>query len=97
MRRYMPFALTHFIGSGLFNRTLRYWARTAAEAARAVNEQADGFKLSEYGLTPIRKLKLGLKGAHPHQKSEVSHLETLIPLQFCLFLEPEIECCLKTG
>ncbi len=71
--RYMPFALTHFVGSGLFNRALRYWARTATKAAKAVNKQADGFKLSEYGLIPIRKVKLGMKGAQSQHKSEVSH------------------------
>ncbi len=71
--RYMPFALTHFIGSGLFNRALRYWARTATEAAKAVSEQADGFKLSEYGLVPIRKVKPGMKGAQSQHKSEVRH------------------------
>lgn len=75
----MPFALTHFIGSGLFNRALRYWARTTIEAARAVDEQADGFKLSEYGLFPIRKVKPGMKGGQPQHKSEVSHPETLRP------------------
>ena len=73
----MPFALSHFIGSGLFNRALRYWAKTATEAAKAVNKQADGFKLSEYGLIPIRKVNLGMKGTQSQHKSEVSHPEIL--------------------
>ena len=75
----MPFALTHFIGSGLFNRALRYWARTAAEAAKVVDERADGFKLSEYGLFPIRKARPGMKGAQSQHKLEVSHVKPLIP------------------
>ena len=71
--RYMPFAVNHFVGSGTFNRTLRYWARTATDAAKAVNPNADGFKLGEYGLMPIRKVKVGRTGGRPRQDTEVTH------------------------
>ena len=56
--RYMPFAVVHFIGSGSVNRALRHWARTSKQAAALAREchpDADGFKLSDYGLVPIKR------------------------------------------
>ena len=57
-RRYLPFAVVHFIGSGSVNRALRHWARTSSVATRLAREchpDADGFKLSDYGLVPIKR------------------------------------------
>ena len=69
--RYMPLAVTHFVGSGLFNRALRYWARTATQAAKAYNSNADGFQLSDLILTPIRKGKPEVKGDRQYKNTEV--------------------------
>ena len=67
----MAFALTHFVGSGLFNRALRYWARTATDAARKIHEGADGLRLSEYGLVPIKKGVPERRGDRVYQNVEV--------------------------
>lgn len=67
----MAFALTHFVGSGLFNRALRYWARTATDAARQIHEGADGLRLSEYGLVPIKKGASERRGDRVYQNTEV--------------------------
>ena len=80
MRSYMPLAVTHFVGSGLFNRALRYWARTAPQAAKAYNTNADGFQLSDLILTPIRKGKPEVKGDRQYRNTEVcprSELEVI--------------------
>ena len=57
-RRFLATAVVHFIGSGSVNRALRYWARTHEEAVRRARQcqpDANGFKLSDYGLVPIKR------------------------------------------
>ena len=56
--RSLAFAINHFTGSRDFIRALRYWANQAppaVETARALNAEATGLKLTEYGLVPIAK------------------------------------------
>jgi DNA polymerase/3'-5' exonuclease PolX len=58
--------VTHFIGSGSVNRALRYWARSHPEAARRAKQRhpdATGFKLSDYGLVPIKRKPAVRSGA----------------------------------
>lgn len=45
----------HFIGSGAFSRALRNWARFNTSGASEHHPNANGFKLSDYGLVPIQR------------------------------------------
>lgn len=83
----MPFAVTHFVGSGLFNRALRYWARTAADQAKAVNTAADGFKLSDSGLVPIKKGPSEKRGDRSYQNTEVRCWGDLLPSALWMIIE----------
>ncbi|BDA51434.1 probable DNA polymerase lambda at C-terminar half [Coccomyxa sp. Obi] len=65
-RRYLPFAILHFVGSGAFSRALRYWARFAASEASKHHPSANGFKLSDYGLVPILRKE-------PVRRESISH------------------------
>jgi len=53
--RFLPFAVMHFIGSGAFSRALRYWARFNTSGASIHHPNANGIKLSDYGLVPIQR------------------------------------------
>ena len=96
--RYMPLAVTHFVGSGLFNRALRYWARTATQAAKTYNSNADGFQLSDLILTPIRKGKPEVTGDRQYKNTEVRSqvqrsdgLQLPIPCQTPVCMEASAE------
>jgi len=55
-RSFLPFAVNHFTGSRDFLRALRYWCQRSAVArasAAKLRPGANGFRLNEYGLTPV--------------------------------------------
>ena len=54
-------AVNYFIGSGSFIRALRLWARQSPTAKKLANQYngAEGFKLSDKELLPIKRAKAG--------------------------------------
>ncbi len=83
--RWLPFAVVHFIGSGAVNRALRYWSRTAdvaAQRAQRAHPDANGFKLSDYGLVPIRRKEGTRTDGGTYQNHEVTfpaHVAGVVP------------------
>ena len=77
--------MVHFIGSGAVNRALRYWSRTAdvaAQRAQRAHPDANGFKLSDYGLVPIRRKEGTRTDGGTYQNHEVTfpaHVAGVVP------------------